>query len=262
MRFWRTAGALAVGLVLGASAVAMGVDTTPQYTGCLAKDGTILKVAVGSEPKQVCGKTETLISWNQVGPKGDPGEAGDAGVAGPSAYAVAVANGYTGTEPEWLASLVGQQGEPGAAGAAGPQGPAGPAELIALWNTDCMIPGAAGPHPGRLSFSIDSATGVVTLTCLRVHTVTVSVTGGVLDNIDIRFPASDGTMCSKASECSFTYWEGASYAWVLLSNTSFYLFDCDGTTAPAPEEHGSYYGSCPQWSPFTSDHTVTIYFPS
>ncbi len=47
---------------------------------------------------------------------------------GLSAYELAIANGFEGTEPEWLASLVGTpgpQGEPGAAGAVGPQGEPG-----------------------------------------------------------------------------------------------------------------------------------------
>jgi hypothetical protein len=42
---------------------------------------------------------------------------GAAGVPGQSAFELAVANGFTGTEAEWLASL---QGAPGAAGAAAP----------------------------------------------------------------------------------------------------------------------------------------------
>jgi hypothetical protein len=56
------------------------------------------------------------------GPKGDTGAQGIQGVQGPagpegdSAYEVAVANGFVGTEAEWLASLEGPQG---------PQGPAG-----------------------------------------------------------------------------------------------------------------------------------------
>lgn len=59
------------------------------------------------------------------GPKGDPGL---------SAYQVAKANGYTGTEKEWLASLKGAtgsagkdgaKGATGATGADGKQGPAG-----------------------------------------------------------------------------------------------------------------------------------------
>lgn len=39
------------------------------------------------------------------------GEDGIIGVDGASAYEVAVANGFTGTEPEWLTSLIGADGE-------------------------------------------------------------------------------------------------------------------------------------------------------
>ena len=42
------------------------------------------------------------------------------GPDGPSAYEVAVTNGFVGTEPEWLASLVGPEGPEG------PEGPVGP----------------------------------------------------------------------------------------------------------------------------------------
>lgn len=54
------------------------------------------------------------------------------GEDGASAYQVAVNNGYTGTETEWLASLKGPKGDTGAAGPQGPKGdtgetgPAGP----------------------------------------------------------------------------------------------------------------------------------------
>lgn len=44
------------------------------------------------------------------------------GLDGLSAYEVAVANGFVGTEPEWLASLVGDDGAPGAPGADGADG--------------------------------------------------------------------------------------------------------------------------------------------
>src|SRR5690606_19996078 len=50
------------------------------------------------------------------GPKGDPGE---------SAYDIAIDNGFVGTEPEWLASLKGEQGPAGQDGADGEQGPKG-----------------------------------------------------------------------------------------------------------------------------------------
>ncbi len=45
--------------------------------------------------------------------------------SGPSAYDVAVFNGFEGTEAEWLASLVGPQGEQGEKGDTGDEGPQG-----------------------------------------------------------------------------------------------------------------------------------------
>ena len=46
----------------------------------------------------------------------------NAGVAGASAYEVAVANGFVGTETQWLATLEGPQGQQGVAGQDGSQG--------------------------------------------------------------------------------------------------------------------------------------------
>lgn len=56
------------------------------------------------------------------GSDGSPGADGAPGANGLSSYQVAVANGFFGTEAQWLASLVGPQG---AQGATGPQGPTG-----------------------------------------------------------------------------------------------------------------------------------------
>lgn len=49
------------------------------------------------------------------------------GVRGASAYEIAVENGFTGTEKEWLNSLVGSDGAAGPAGPVGPKGDIGPA---------------------------------------------------------------------------------------------------------------------------------------
>ena len=68
-----------------------------------------------------------------IGPKGDPGDPGTAGKdgnPGMSAYEIAVKNGYTGTESEWLKSLIGsagKDGNPGPAGVKGDTGDVGPA---------------------------------------------------------------------------------------------------------------------------------------
>lgn len=53
-----------------------------------------------------------LVIQGPKGDKGDPGDPGDAGDPGASAYDVAVANGFVGSEAQWLASLVGE-GDPG-----------------------------------------------------------------------------------------------------------------------------------------------------
>ena len=65
----------------------------------------------------------------ETGPAGPAGPAGSAGAPGKSAYEVAVDEGYTGTEAEWLASLVGPAGPAGPAGSRGETGPAGPAGI-------------------------------------------------------------------------------------------------------------------------------------
>ena len=57
-----------------------------------------------------------------AGIPGQVGATGPAGVNGASAYQVAVANGFSGTEAQWLASLTGPAGEPGQVGATGPAG--------------------------------------------------------------------------------------------------------------------------------------------
>lgn len=51
---------------------------------------------------------------------------GTQGPAGLSAYAVALKNGFVGSEAAWLASLQGADGQDGQDGADGAQGPQGP----------------------------------------------------------------------------------------------------------------------------------------
>ena len=56
--------------------------------------------------------------WELIKPKVGTikGEKGDKGADGKSAYEVAVANGYTGTQAQWIASLKGADGAPGMSG--------------------------------------------------------------------------------------------------------------------------------------------------
>ena len=62
------------------------------------------------------GMGELRDSAGGPGPQGDPGA---------SAYEVAVAGGFVGTEAQWLASLIGPEGPQGVPGETGPQGDAG-----------------------------------------------------------------------------------------------------------------------------------------
>ncbi|CAL9296879.1 phage tail protein [Streptomyces sp. SudanB25_2051] len=69
------------------------------------------------------------VDLADVAPR-DPSKPQYVAVRGASAYEVAVAEGFTGTEQQWLASLVGPagaEGDQGPVGPAGPRGPAGPA---------------------------------------------------------------------------------------------------------------------------------------
>lgn len=56
---------------------------------------------------------------NVRGPQGEPGSPGQPGESGKSAFQVAVSDGFTGTESEWLSSLKGEQGIQGVPGVAG-----------------------------------------------------------------------------------------------------------------------------------------------
>lgn len=73
--------------------------------------------------------SSTLAVLPVRGPAGADGTGdgtGGTGADGASAYEVAVANGFVGTEAEWLASLEGEPGPTGPEGPAGPQGLTGP----------------------------------------------------------------------------------------------------------------------------------------
>lgn len=88
-------------------------------------------------PKGDKGDKGDTGATGEQGPKGDKGDTGETGEQGPagadgqdgsdgkSAYEIAVEHGYSGTEEEWLASLVGAQGPKGDTGATGPKGDQG-----------------------------------------------------------------------------------------------------------------------------------------
>jgi hypothetical protein len=119
---------------------AAGADGASAYEEWLAAGHT------GSEAEflaSLTGPAGAPGAPGSPGPAGSPGAPGDDGQDGASAYQVAVADGFSGTEADWLASLVGPAGAPGDAGPkgdpgdTGPEGPAGPQPPL----------GAAGAGP-------------------------------------------------------------------------------------------------------------------
>ncbi|MEK3886533.1 hypothetical protein [Bacillus sp. FSL K6-3431] len=68
-------------------------------------------------------KTITVSKENPL-PIGGGGT-GEQGPPGPSAYEIAVENGFSGSEQEWLDSLKGNKGDPGGRGPTGSDGPPG-----------------------------------------------------------------------------------------------------------------------------------------
>lgn len=104
------------------------------------------------------------------GPKGDTGDTGPAGADGDSAYEIAVAGGFVGTEAEWLASLVGPQGPQGLQGIQGEQGPQGEQGIQGPAGSDANVTNAnvnaaiaTDPAASRAAMGVDPASlGVVT----------------------------------------------------------------------------------------------------
>lgn len=93
------------------------------------KDGispavTVTKTETGATIS-VTDATGTTTAELHNGEKGDKGDTGSRGAAGKSAYEIALQNGFTGTEADWLTSLKGQKGDTGAKGEPGEKGERG-----------------------------------------------------------------------------------------------------------------------------------------
>jgi hypothetical protein len=114
-----------------------GVDGKPGKDGSDGKPGADGKSAYELAVTQ--GFKGDLTSWleslrgpqglpgadGKQGPAGQPGQPGKDGKDGQSAYQIAVNNGFSGSETDWLASLKGHDGHDGAQGPQGLPGAAG-----------------------------------------------------------------------------------------------------------------------------------------
>lgn len=118
---------------------ANGIDAIKEWKSFKVGEGdfrTIKAIVAGVEDRQIeCVPGAEVLrvyitrggsgSGGSGGGSGAPGPAGKDGEDGKSAYQIAVANGFTGSEQAWLASLRGPRGEKGHQGEKGDQGPAG-----------------------------------------------------------------------------------------------------------------------------------------
>lgn len=87
-----------------------------QFVGGDWSEG-IFEVPAGTGPLDISDILSVdVCGVDYVPVPGPPGSTGPAGPGGESAYAVAVENGFVGTEEEWLESLVGPPGAPGVSG--------------------------------------------------------------------------------------------------------------------------------------------------
>lgn len=80
------------------------------------QDALIAKGISIENDESISSYAEKINAMSVAGEKGDPGA---------SAYEIAVSNGFTGTETEWLASLKGEKGDQGEQGVQGPKGDTG-----------------------------------------------------------------------------------------------------------------------------------------
>ena len=193
----------------GAGLNIKGVDT---YTNIISSVGTIGDMWVASDTAH--GYVYDGTAWVDIGllqgPKGDTGNdgytpvkgtdyfdgaAGAIGADGPSAYEVAVTNGFVGTEPEWLASLIGPQGVKGDQGIQGTQGATGPQGIQG-------IPGVATETTSIRNYSSNVATaGQIVFNADYVPTyVDVYKNGRKLALSD--FTATNGTSVTLAVACT------------------------------------------------------------
>jgi hypothetical protein len=232
------AGVLVGAVVASGIAFAAIPDSgTGVFHGCVSKIGGVLRVvdpSLGQKCILAGPFAETSLTWNQTGPMGPKGDTGTTGPAGPQGL-----KGDPGP-----AGAQGPQGVMGAPGAQGAQGPAGPASLSALQGTACQ----AGGLQGAVNVTIDPSRGAVSIVCLLVEPVSVTVAGGTLQLIGLASgdPTKPPTYCISASSCSATNYHPGDFLDVQLQNTGPFTYTCPGAAAvPAPLQPGGLYaGDC------------------
>ena len=128
-----------------------GMDGMPGPAGTQGPQG--LTGATGPQGDQgIQGETGVTGAVGVTGPQGPIGLTGPAGTNGSNAYDVAVANGYSGTETQWLESLQGANGINGTNGTNGTFPPGTVAGEMNYWNGTAWVTVAPGSNGQNLTF--------------------------------------------------------------------------------------------------------------
>ncbi len=121
---------------------------SPTVTVTETEAGAVLTVT------DAAGTTTAELHHGAKGDKGDTGSRGQKGADGASAYEIAMQNGYTGTETDWLASLKGDKGDPGTPGKDGLNGADGFSPSVTVAETDTGATITATDKNGTTSVEI------------------------------------------------------------------------------------------------------------
>lgn len=140
---------------LGAFVLAPQVAPAPGALTFLELTDTPAAYA-GQGGKVVAVKMDTTGLEFIVAPEGGEGPQGEPGIDGLTAYEIAVANGFVGTEVEWLDSLEGPQGIQGEQGDQGPEGEQGAAGTDGLSAYEIAV---ANGFVGTIEEWLDSLEG-------------------------------------------------------------------------------------------------------
>ena len=188
-----------------------GVDGKPGKDGSDGKPGADGKSAYELAVTQ--GFKGDLTSWleslrgpqglpgadGKQGPAGQPGQPGKDGKDGQSAYQIAVTNGFSGSETDWLASLKGHDGHDGAQG---PQGLPGAAGQPGQPGKDGQNgkDGARGPVIWQSSETVNSRGGSYEFAISQLTSQVVNVTPAAGDVIIAQTSAGSNVAFIIASQ--------------------------------------------------------------
>ena len=194
------------------------------------------------------------------GPQGVAGNDGADGSNGSSAYEIWIAAGNTGTEAEFLASLVGAQGETGVqgpqgiqgeTGATGPAGPQGETGVVSVtnsggdgsiaYNSSTKVISYTGPSSNETRAHFSAGTGVT----LTDGTIAIGQAVGTTDDVTFAHGNFTGNVTSSGGsisgfDASLNDQTGTTYTLVSTDNGKVItLNNSNGITLTVPSGLGS-----------------------